>query len=397
MKKHKISILSSKVVNNTIFATIFFFFVVGFLAVYGQKTNDVQNYNGISELFNQVGTKDSVKVKNKGNLVPFPVPITDENIGYGGVLGLAHMKKNTKSNRENTPKNITGIAGGGTNKGTWLATVFHSSTFNNDKIRYGGILGYASINLDFYILEEIEFIHFPVETNISFWGTQHQVLFRLGNSKFFVGPQYRFMDINGGLNIKISHPNFDDLKFYKSFSDRISGLALLGNFDNRDQTISPVKGYYAGFVFRTVASWLGASRDYNQGDIFAYAYYKLGSRVYSILHFDHQYTGDKAPFYIKPFIGLRGIPAMRYQGNQVTTAEMQWRVDVYKSWSLVAFTGLGEAYNKFNDFNTSKLLYNYGTGIRYTLKKVDNLRVGVDFGWGTDDNFGWVISFGTAL
>ena len=148
--KHQILTLSVKNRKKR-FCIFSFFFIVGFLAVYGQKTNEVQNYDDITELFDKIVPKDSVKVKNRGDLVPFPIPITDENVGYGGVLGLAYMRKNTKSTRENTPRNITGIAGGGTNKGTWMVSAFHSRTFNNDKIRYSGILGYADVFLDFYI------------------------------------------------------------------------------------------------------------------------------------------------------------------------------------------------------------------------------------------------------
>ncbi len=391
------SLFSKLIRKEKMIRFLLFFFTIGFINTYAQKaTKDVQNYDDFSNQFNQI-KNDTIKKNKKGDLMPFPLPITDENLGYGGVLGIAYMEKNTKSNRKNTPRNITGIAGGGTNTGTWLATIFHSSTYNDDKVRYSGALGYANIFLDFYVLEKIEFVHFPINTNISFWGTQHEVLFRLGNSKFFIGPQYRFMDINGGLNIEITHPNYEDLEFYKSFEDRISGLALLGNFDNRDQTISPIKGYYTGFAFRSIATWLGSTRDYFQGEIFGYAYYKLGSRMYTILHLDHQFIDDNAPFYTKPYIELRGIPSMRYQGNQVTKGELQLRADVFNNFSLVAFTGVGGAYKDFKDFESSKLIYNYGTGVRYTIKNIDNMRVGVDFGWGTDDNFGWVISFGTAL
>ncbi len=361
-----------------------------------KSAKDLKEPNNMAEyVSNQIYT-DTVKDAKKGNLVPFPVPITDENLGYGGVLGIAYMKINQKSSREHTPRTITGIAGGGTSTGTWLATVFHSQTFRNDRIRYDGVIGYADVYLDFYLLEKFEFLKFPINTNISFWGTQHQVLFRFGNSKFFLGPQYRYMNINSEIKLELNHPNYDDLVFYKNIKERVSALALLGNYDNRDQKLSPVTGYYTGFVYRMNADWLGATRNYFSGDLFAYAYYKVGSRLYSIFNFDYQFIQDTAPFYSKPYIGLRGIPAMRYQANQVATMQMQWRVDVIKNFSLVAFTGIGKAYNSFEDFNSSDWVYNYGTGVRYTLKNVDNLRVGVDFGWGKD-NFGWVISFGTGL
>ena len=176
----------------------------------------------------------------------------------------------------------------------------------------------------------------------------------------------------------------------------VSAIALLGNYDSRDQVLSPVKGYYTGFFLRKNASWLGATRDYYWAEIYAYAYYKLGSRLYTILKFDFQYAGDNTPFYAKPYIGLRGVPAMRYQGNEVSTFENQWRVDLFKNISMVAFTGVGKSYNSFQEFGESLWVYNIGTGIRYTLKNIDNLRVGVDVAW-SNESFAWGISLGTGL
>ena len=371
---------------------LFLLFIGGVFAGFGQNTTSTQ----INKEINDISSLDTISKKKKGNFVPIPFPITDENLGYGGVLAVAYMHDNKKSNRPNTPQTITGIAGGATSTGTWLASVFHSQSMNNDKMRYNGMVGYADMFLDFYVFEKIDRLKFPIETNLTFLGTQHQMLFRFGQSNFFIGPQYRYMNVKGGINLELDDPDYDDLAIYLKFKETVSALALLGNYDSRDQVLSPVSGYYTGFFLRKNASWLGATIDYYWAEIYAYAYYKLGSRLYTILKFDFQYAGDNTPFYAKPYIGLRGVPAMRYQGNEVSTFENQWRVDLFKNISMVAFTGVGKSYNSFQEFSESQWVYNIGTGIRYTLKNVDNLRVGVDVAW-SNESFAWGISLGTGL
>ena len=389
-------IFIEKIKNIRLPSLLIFFSIIGILSSYGQNTSVSNVDNNITNLSKNIKITDTIKKNKKGNFMPIPIPITDENLGFGGVLGVAYLHDNQSSNKPNTPQTITGIAGGATSTGSWLASVFHSQSFNNDRIRYNGVIGYADIFLNYYILESIDLVKFPIQTNLTFWGTQHEFLFRLGNSNFFIGPQYRFMNINGGIKLEVTHPEFDELEFYRSFKENVSALALLGNYDSRDQILSPVTGYYTGFLIRKNATWLGATKDYIFSEIYAYAYYKITKSLHTILHFDSQFMSDNAPFYAKPYIGLRGVPAMRYQGNYVSTFEMQWRVDLFKNISMVAFTGVGKTYNTFEEISSNALIYNYGTGIRYTLKNISNLRVGVDVAWSNED-FAWGISIGTGL
>ncbi len=386
-----------KIIKKTRFYPfLILFFFGGILLGYSQNTSVEKAEKEIDEIGEYKSAADTINKNKKGNFVPIPYFITDENLGYGGVLGVAYMYDNKKSNRSNTPQTITGIAGGWTSTGSWLVSAFHSQSLNNDKMRYDGNIGYADLFLDFYVLKEIDLINFPIQTNIKFWGMQHQMLFRIGNSKFFLGPQYRYMNLKGSIKLESDHPHFEDLVVHKNFEETVSALALLGKYDSRDDVLSPVTGYYTGFFLRHNANWLGATIDYFWSEIYGYAYYKVGKRLYTILKFNLQYASEETPFYAKPYVGLRGAPALKYQGNIVSTFENQWRIDLFKSISMVAFTGIGKAYNSFNQFDESKWVYNYGTGVRYTLKKVNDLRIGVDFGWAKED-FAWGISLGTGL
>jgi hypothetical protein len=170
------------------------------------------------------------------------------------------------------------------------------------------------------------------------------------------------------------------------------------NYDSRDNTISPSKGYYGGFILNYNASWLGATKQYTNLDAFFYAYIPINKWLSSIYHFDYQMAGDDAPFYIKPFLDLRGVPVMYYQGNMTALVETQWRALVYKNWGLIAFAGTGKAFDSFSEFSDDQWVVNYGTGLRYVLQKAFNTRVGVDFAWANPNSqFGWYIVVGTSF
>jgi hypothetical protein len=60
-------------------------------------------------------------------------------------------------------------------------------------------------------------------------------------------------------------------------------------------------------------------------------------------------NGD-VPFYARPFIELRGIPLMRYQGNRTAVAEVEARWDLDGRWSAVGFAGAGRAAERGGDW-----------------------------------------------
>ena len=89
---------------------------------------------------------------------------------------------------------------------------------------------------------------------------------------------------------------------------------------------------------------------------------------------------------------------MYYQGDMAAKVETQWRAMFYKNWGLVAFTGAGKAFDSFSDFPDSQLIFNYGTGLRYVMKKAFNTRVGIDVAWANPNSqFGWYIVIGTSF
>jgi hypothetical protein len=342
--------------------------------------------------------KDSTQVAKKGAFIPVPFISTDQNLGYGGMLSLTYIHANSKRTAKDSPPSITAVAGGGTTTKSWMIALVHSHSFNYDKLRYVGGLVYLNANLDFYSIGKLDLSDRPIGVNLNGYGTLQRIVFRIKKSNFFIGLQYGFMRINSSLKIQdTDHPFVDSLINSLETHKNLSALGLLGQYDSRKNTLSPKKGIYTGFVLNTNATWLGATQDFQKLDLYFYGYVPLTKWLFSIYHFDAQFTGGDVPFYLKPFVQLRGAPMMRYQGNQTMLAEVQFRGYFYKSLALVGFSGLGKAFDSFSEFGAAKLIIDYGAGIRYELKKSFGVRLGLDFAWTNNNDFGWYVVIGTGL
>jgi hypothetical protein len=107
-----------------------------------------------------------------------------------------------------------------------------------------------------------------------------------------------------------------------------------------------------------------------------------------------QATGDP-PFYLLPYVDMRGIPLARYQGRTTYILETEQRFDVTRRWSAMAILGLAKAFDSYDEFADADLLYTYGTGFRYLVARQLKLRMGVDVARGPEV-WAYYIVFGSA-
>jgi hypothetical protein len=82
---------------------------------------------------------------------------------------------------------------------------------------------------------------------------------------------------------------------------------------------------------------------------------------------------------------MRGIAAMRYQGQDMALAELEARYDVTPRWSIVGFTGTGKAVEDGQSFSDTDYQSVVGGGFRYLVARQLNMRVGVDAAKGPEE------------
>ena len=101
------------------------------------------------------------------------------------------------------------------------------------------------------------------------------------------------------------------------------------------------------------------------------------------------------PFYILPYINLRGVPALRYQGELTMLTETEQQVKIYKRWSMVGFAGIGTTVASLEEMNFGATVWNAGGGFRYMIARLLGLQMGLDFAHGPED-WAFYIVFGSA-
>jgi hypothetical protein len=102
------------------------------------------------------------------------------------------------------------------------------------------------------------------------------------------------------------------------------------------------------------------------------------------------------PFYVRPFVSLRGIPVMRYQGDYVLTLETEQRVNITPRWAVDGFVGFGLPFDDQYEFSMANAKWAGGAGFRYLLARWFNLYMGIDVAKGPlPDDWAWYIIFGS--
>ena len=95
--------------------------------------------------------------------------------------------------------------------------------------------------------------------------------------------------------------------------------------------------------------------------------------------------GD-VPFYMLPFIDLRGIPAARFQDTNVGVLEAELRYDITERWSVVGFFGGGFAWGeRISSFADAERPVSGGVGFRYLIARRLGIYAGIDFAQSTVD------------
>jgi hypothetical protein len=106
-------------------------------------------------------------------------------------------------------------------------------------------------------------------------------------------------------------------------------------------------------------------------------------------------SSDGTPFYLRPFVSLRGVQALRYQGEQAAEAEVELRWQLHARFSLVGFGGAGVARSDIGERARERTVTAGGAGFRYLIAREHGLHMGLDVAAGPDEPIIYVV-FGSA-
>jgi len=340
------------------------------------------------------------KKKAISRLLPVPIFITEPAIGKG--LGVAvayfHGGSETRSPRvlsaegmpetgEGTaPPTVTGVLAAYTESGTWAGGIGHSRSMWDDGLRYAGAGAYANISSTFYAID------LPIDFEIEGALLYQNARFRLGESAFFLGSSLSVFDTVARFQVDLPERGTFELGPLDSTN---VGLSFQSLFETRDNTLTPNEGQLFDLSLWRYDEALGGDFDYWDTRLKLHSFHPLGSRIVLGLRLEGSTVDGKAPFWGYPWVSLRGIPAMRYQNQDVAVAETEVRFDVLPRWAVVGFFGAGFTGGGGEGFESRDELLAGGLGGRYLLMEDLGLWVGIDLAQGPEDTV-WYIQAGHA-
>ena len=324
--------------------------------------------------------------------LPVPFVISEPAVGYGAGLALAFFHASDEAvpiDDPNAPLHlpptISVVAYGETENHSQFAGGGHFGSYREDRIRYSGFTGWGSFNLTLYDGDT------PYNFNIEGAALQQKLLLRTAIDGLFIGPKHSFQNSRSNFEILSNIPDITP----DMFDSSTSGVGLALQYDTRDNVVSPNRGQLFKFEPEFYNEVFGGDFNYSQTLIASYSYWPLNPQFVLGLRLESMLSGGDAPFYDLPFIELRGIAAMRYQGNHTLMTELEGRWDLTPRWSLTGAFGSGWAADKL-----SRLLSDAGNkagslGVQYMIARRYNFRSGVEVSAGPDETV-VAFSFGSA-
>ena len=315
--------------------------------------------------------------------LPVAIPITEPAVGLGAAVGLMFLSKPLGESRPGFGRpDITIVGGLGTENGSWgllLADVRH---WLGDRLETQAGITYLSVNLDFHGIGKDRLLdRHPLQYTLEPKGGVVRAKYRLGDSPAWLGLGYAFAATRVTFDAPAGTPG---LPAFQRDSN-VGGLTPSFTYDSRDNLFTANSGTFVEASVGVFARALGGDDEFQRLQLTAMHFIPLSATLHLGLRADGTATFGDVPFYLRPFISLRGAPIMRYQGDEVAQIEAEIRWQFWKRFSLVGFAGGGAAWNDFARLDNVKTVPTGGVGVRYELARRYGIHAGLDLAVGPDN------------
>ena len=315
--------------------------------------------------------------------LPIPIVITEPAVGFGGGLVAMFVRPRTEAGHAGFARpNLSAVGGALTENGTRVFLAGDSSLWLDGRLKTtAGVVG-GDINLDVYGLgptasEHDDAVRYTLATRAAIAQLDWQLAPR---SPWWIGLRLVYAEIEPRLRDDPRFPGLEDRA-----RSTLAGPGVQLIYDTRDNVFTPTRGVYSETSAIVFDEAFGGSRDFRRYEQLVMAYWTLAPRVTLGVRGDYQQADGDVPFYARPFVMMRGIPAMRYPGDKVATGEAEVRWQLHGRWSVVAFGGVGSARIAEGPAPRTKTAGAGGLGFRYEIARKFGLHVGVDVARGPED------------
>lgn len=371
------------------------------------KTTSTGFFNFDKKLFvsNEDGKFDvSAYLSTKYGFMPIPIIVTEPAVGYGAGLNLLFLHDSLASSlQRKSPPSISGVVGAGTENGTRFGAAYHLGFWKEDTIRTTTAVAAMDVNMNFYLR------NLGVDMNLKGYMAYQEVMFRIKESDFFLGGNYVYIDIESKRNegdLPILNPLFEH-------QFKMGALAAVAQYDTRDTIFTPSKGVFAKGTLRRFDESFGGNENFWRYGAKVFYFHPLSEKLILGVRVEGEAVNasdsDRVPFMANPSINMRGIQAMRYQGEKMMMGELQLRWEFIERWNMVFFGGAGKVFGDEYRFRPGEGAVQEtisfqdapshaagGVGFRYELARKYGLWGGLDFATNEENEFAFYITVGSA-
>ena len=315
-------------------------------------------------------------LENARGFLPIPIVITEPAVGYGGGLAAMFLRPRRETGSEGFARpDIAAVGAFGTENGTRGGFAADVSRWMDGRLRTLIGAGTGRVHLDFYGLgPDTASLDQKVRYSLDFTGAVGQVNWQLApKSPWAVGMRYVYADVKPKLRDEPAFPGLAD-----GTKVKVSAPTAVLEYDTRDNLFTPTRGVYSETSYLVSRESLGSSDDFERFQQVLMGWVPLPNRVTLGARGNYAWSSSGTPFFLRPFIVMRGVPAMRFQGESTASIEGEGRWQFNERWSAVGFLGTGAAKTRNDDFSSTEKVTSGGAGLRYKLARKFGMDVGMD-------------------
>lgn len=322
-------------------------------------------------------------LKEKYGFLPIAVPITEPAVGYGVAGGMAFLSKSLGQTQAGFGRpDITMVGGMGTENDSWAAAAGDIRYWLEDKLQTRVFAATGSVNLDFFgVGSDAVLDDQPLRYNLEPLGTSLEARYRLDDTPWWVGLNYTFASVDVSFDTPAGTPGQPAFRA----ESEVGGLTPLLSFDSRNNIFTPTTGTLVELTVGLFDEAFGGDEAFQKVYLLGMHFEPLAEQWFLGVRVDAAASFGDVPFYLRPFVALRGVPMLRYQGETTASLETELRWQFWERFSLVGFGGVGGAWNDFEQLDDKSNAVAGGLGLRYELAREYGIHAGFDVAVGPEE------------
>jgi len=243
----------------------------------------------------------------------------------------------------------------------------------------------------------------PTKLDYSYILFRESLLRHISNSSVYAGIGYN-LSIHKDITQLNASGMLTDFDLYGRPKNSVSsGISFHVLFDNRGNTINPMKGMYTNITYCPYFKFIGGDNNWQSLTVDFRKYFKLGHSKNILAFWSYNWFtfGSKAPYLDLPSTGWeaytmgRGYIQSRLRGKNLVYAETEYRFTLSRNglFGGVIFANA----QSVSDWPGNKFTTIYpaiGSGIRVKLNKYSGTNLSIDYGFGIKGSRGLFINVG---